>query len=208
VKIAIIKKNLFLSGVWLLNIRKMSLAVLVCVALSGCGGMLPKGRTVTESPWGSFDEAKAAFDKITPYNTSIQDLKNLGFDPYSTPNIKILTYLDLTDRFMPNPSIRMEDLDPGVQECLKQRENCHGYEVDPGVVNSKRYGSFWADFFQFKRSTRQTGWRFNALIVILNGNVVYKLWGGEPVINRDDIRKKPLGPLQQSEDILRTTVMP
>ena len=42
-----------------------------------------------------------------------------------------------------------------------------------------------------------SGWRFNALILIANGVVVYRAWGGQPSINQVDVRTNPLGPLQE-----------
>lgn len=59
--------------------------------LSGCASMLPVSKTNVESTWESFDQAKAAFDKIHPHQTTRADLAALSFDPFKTPNIEILT---------------------------------------------------------------------------------------------------------------------
>ncbi|MDP6935050.1 MAG: adenylate/guanylate cyclase domain-containing protein, partial [Myxococcota bacterium] len=46
-----------------------------------------------------------------------------------TPNITILSYLDLIERFMPHPTITAGDLDPSVRRCIESRDGCGGYEV-------------------------------------------------------------------------------
>ena len=169
---------------------------------SGCAGLLPSIQQTTKSPWQSFEEAKRSFDKIMPQETTGEDLKRLGFDPFETPNVKLITYLELTERFLPNQSIRLEDLDPGVQSCLKVRDVCQGYEVSPTMLNSKRYGNVFLDLFNFRRKQITTGWKFNALIVLKNDLVVHKVWGGEPNVSEFEDKRNPLGPFQDIGKIL------
>ena len=52
------------------------------------------------------------------------------------------------------------------------------------------------DFMNFKRDTHTTGWKFSALIVIIEDKVVYKQWSGNPNIDRNESQNNPLGPLQ------------
>ena len=59
-------------------------------------------------------------------------------------------------------------------------------------------GAFFLDLLGFKRKTIETGWRFNALIVLDNGVAVYKIWSGVPIIDSEKSRKNPLGPFQGS----------
>ncbi len=146
-----------------------------------------------------------AFENIAPLKTSTEELKKLGFDPYSTPNIKILTYLDIIQLFMFNPSIKKEDLDEGIQACINAQTNCSAYKVHIKNILSKRYGSVFLDLFNFKRKIKESGWEFEALIVIVNNTVVYKLWGGKPQIEESKVIKNPLGPLQSPSDLLINT---
>ena len=95
-----------------------------------------------------------------------------------------------------NPSIKVEDLDPGLQKCIKAKAGCNAYSMQPKVLYSKRHGNVILDLFNFKRNTRETGWRFEALAVMVGGVVVYKQWGGNPSIDATTISKNPLGPLQ------------
>ncbi len=169
---------------------------------SGCSGMLPSIEETTKSPWQDFAEAKKAFDNIIPHKTTHEDLKLLGFDPFKVPNVKLITYLDLLRIFLPNDSIRMENLDQGVRSCLEVRDVCLGYQVSPQFLDSKRYGSVFKDLLNFQRNKLTTGWKFNALIVLNDGLVVHKVWGGEPNVSILEIKKNPLGPLQNIDNIM------
>lgn len=173
---------------------------------SGCSSLLPSSKKDTKSPWNVFDEAKTSFDQIIPYKTTSEDLKNLGFDPEETPNIEYLNYLDVVQRFMPNPSIKKEELDEGLLGCISAKEACRAYEVQLKKVSKKRFGNVFLDLFGFRRQTKISGWEFKAIIVMNNDLVVYKIWGGKPKIDEVTDEKKPLGPLQNTEGILRKLV--
>lgn len=177
----------------------LSLACLLC---AGCSSLLPVAKGRVESPWESFDEAKQAFDRITPYQTNRDELHSLNFAPSRNPNIEIVTYLDLIDRFMPSSSFRKEDLPEGIQDCIENNNQCNGYELKINRIESKRFGNVFLDLFNFKRQTHKTGWEFNALIVLESNKVVYKLWSGKPRIDEFTYNKNPLGPLQESGSLL------
>ena len=189
--------------------RNLLFVILACIALIpiSCGSLLPSVKETKTPLWGTFDEAKTAFEKITPHKTTTEELHNLGFDPTSTPNLKILSYLDIIKRFMLNPSITKEDLDAGVQACIEAKTNCRAYEIKLRNIAKKRYGNVLLDLFNFKRRTNETGWEFEALIVMVNGTVVHKFWGGTPIINEHTESKNPLGPLQDSSDLLKKRVL-
>ena len=186
-----LKKFVFCGLSWGL----ISILTLILVA---CGSSLPKGESKTRSQWNSFDEAKASFDNIILHETTTSDLQALGFDPYSTPNVRILSYLDILQKFSPNNSVTPEDFPPSVRSCLASREACLAYEATPGVNTSKRVGNVVLDLLKFKRERIQTGWNFKALIVIDHNVVVYKIWSGVPFIDEGQIHKNPLGPFQDS----------
>src|SRR4030066_2431409 len=183
----------------------ISLPVIALITV-GCGSLLPSVKETTKTYWwGSFDEAKIAFEQIIPYKTTIEELQKLGFDPFQTPNLKILTYLDIIQRFMFNPSIKKEELDEVIQNCIDAKTDCRAYEIQLKNITKKRYGNVFLDLLNFKRSTKESGWEFEALIVIVNNNVVYKLWGGKPIIDESMEIKNPLGPLQNPSDLLIDT---
>lgn len=171
-------------------------AYLLCLSLTGCSGLLPRGDAAVEGPWQSFDDAQETFDQIVPYQTTVADLKALKLDPHTYPNISILSYSDVLRRFVPSPSINADDLDAGVRECIAAKAVCQGLEVDHHSIKRKRVGSFWLDFLNFKRHTDVTGWRFNGVLLIKGDLVVYKLIGGQPHIREQEETRNPLGPLQ------------
>ena len=192
------------------KIKKIfSACCLTCLLLaSGCSSSsyLPSAQETIQSPWETFNDVKSAFDKITPHQTNSDDLRQLGFDPFTTPNIQLINYLDITQRFMPNQSIRLEDLDESLQECLNDRERCHAYEVNLSRSDQERYGNVFMDLFNFRRKTKMTGWAFQAIIVMQNNLVTYKIWSGKPKIDENKDTKNPLGPLQHSEDVVRYAI--
>lgn len=164
--------------------------------ISGCSTLLPSTKQHTESPWDSYEAARNAYDNIVPGQTTLTELEVLGFDPFKTPNVELLNYLDIIQKFMPNQSIRIEDLDPAIQICLKVKDGCSGLKVSPEWISNKRYGNLFLDLFNFDRKTRTSGWRFDALLVVVDKVVVYKLYSGQPKVLRDENKRNPLGPLQ------------
>ena len=152
--------------------------------------------------WESFDEAEAAFKKIIPHQTRVEELKALGFDPHTTPNIKILNYLDIIARFIPNSSIKKEDLHPDVLSCIELKEGCIGYELDLDIVRKKRFGSLALDMTGFEKQTQIYGWDYKALLLIKDGVVVYKLRSGQPSIDKIERKTKPLGPVQEIDNFI------
>ena len=185
---------------------RIGVCMVLAVFVSGCSSMLPEKQQVTESPWKTFQEAKTTYDKIVPNETVNADLTEMGIDPYRTPNVRILSYLDLIGRFLPNNSVRQEDLDKEVRECIAALSSCTGYEFSPSQQHSKRVGWVLADVFNFSRTTLKTGWSFSALIVLNRDRVVYKVWNGMPVKREKLTAETPLGPLQNSGDFLRSAI--
>jgi len=193
---------------WLKRQLKKISCISLLLILVGCSSSsyLPSASETIKSPWDNFNEVKTAFDKISPHQTDSIELKKLGFDPFITPNIELINYLDITQRFMPNQSIKLENLDIALQECLNDREHCHAYEVDLHKTNKDRYGNVILDLFNFRRKTKFTGWEFKAIIVMQNNLVTYKVWSGKPNIDRNEDSKNPLGPLQHSENVIQYAI--
>lgn len=174
---------------------------LAALLAGGCSSLLPQGESVTEGPWPSFEEAQQAFDKIVPRRTTVEELKQLKLDPASNPNITILNYSDVIRRFVPSPSVNAQELDDAVRECIAAKTACQGYEIEQKTLKRQRSGSFWADFLNFNRKVDVVGWRFNGLVLIKGGVVIYKLTGGQPAIREHEESRNPLGPLQSLGDV-------
>lgn len=174
-------------------------------SFTGCANLLPSSKTMVDSPWQDFNSAKLEYEKIVPGVTTVEDLGKINFDPFKVPNIRIMNVTEIIGVFLPNPSIKMEDLDPGIQKCIECRHRCTAYRIEPGVIDKKRIGNFWADLFTFKRHTIGSGWEFRGLITIVDGVVTYRdPVGGKPLVITEEIVKKPLGPLQEIGSLLVT----
>jgi hypothetical protein len=186
------------------NLLVMSVLLLT---VTGCASLLPSSTITTRSPWENFDGAKLTYDKIIPGVTTVKDLKKLGFDPFLIPNIRILNVTEVEAIFLPNPSIKKEDLNPGIQKCIASEERCTAYQILPSSLNVKRVGNFWLDLFTFKRHTINTGWEFRGLITIVDNVVTYRdPPGGRPLINTDQVDVKPLGPVQEVGGVIITEI--
>lgn len=172
------------------------LAIAALLLTCGCGTILQSTHTSTKTAWKSYAEAKASFDRIIPSKTRSEDLWALGFDPLSS-NVKVLTYLDVMQRFLPTPAITMADLDPNVRECIEARDGCRAVELDLTEIRGQHTGNVFLDVFGFRRVNHETGWSFKALLLIRNDVVVYKLSSGQQIIDRKEKTVKPLGPFQE-----------
>lgn len=167
--------------------------------VSGCAALLPRSSTVTNSPWKSYSEVAHAYDSVVPNKSTIHDIKKLGFNIYSTSNLKILSYVDIA---IATATLKRDELGDGIEACLRARNTCNGYVFEPQVINSARYGNFWLDTFNFKRTTRESGWKFKASFLIVDAVVVEKFWYGEPLVELDKELVNPLGPLQEFGNII------
>jgi len=181
----------------MIKILNKIIAMTTMSVVIGCSNLLPTVQQTTESRWKSYEDTRQSFNRIVPGKTTSEELKEMGFDPFENPNIKLLNYLDITRIFIPNESIRMADLHPDIRNCLKAKIECQGYEISPKITNSKRYGNVVLDVFNFRRKTRTTDWKFQGLIILNGDLVVYKLESGEPNILELEDRENPLGPLQE-----------
>jgi len=197
-----------LSGNVFFRLGRLALLVSLTAMLSSCSAtsLLPSQQELVVTPWNSFGDAQNAFDRITPYQTNKKELEELGFAPHLTPNIQILNYLDIMERFMPNQSITRKDLALGLQDCLADQEQCLAYEIIVRKFNSQRFGNVFLDLFNFRRKTTVSGWEFRSLIVIKDNLVVYKLSSGKPKTDELFDMKNPLGPLQSSDRFLWAVV--
>jgi hypothetical protein len=163
--------------------------------LTACTALLPRSRS--ESPtFQTFDEARLAIESLVPRQSDVRQLTTLGLDPVKQPNIAILTRADIIRRAASGSVLSRSDLDAGILTCLDARDACRGWELNVASITRERTGNFWSDFFNFHRRTQTSGWRFNALILLVDDVVVYRAWGGQPVINEVEVNTNPLGPLQ------------
>ena len=174
---------------------RLAVATIV-LALSGCTALLPASKQETVSDWGSYDQALKSLRAIAPYKTVRADVHGAGLDPHVNPNITVLHYADVVQRFSAAALLKPEEMDSGIRDCLRAGMKCSGYAIVVKKLDKNRVGNFWLDSFNFKRETVTAGWSVDALLVFVDDLVVYELIGGQPTITQYEQERNPLGPLQ------------
>lgn len=173
----------------------LSSAVIYCC--TGCAALLPTKTTQTHTGWTEYHQLKNVAHHIHAGQT-LEDIKGLGVDVDRTENIEVLTHLDVAKRF---GLIGLRDVNlkvpEGVQRMVDAAEKGRGYELTVQNTSTKRTGSFWKDFFGFKRVSNETGWKFSILIITVDNKIEYVLHKGNPNINKVTTEKNPLGPFQK-----------
>lgn len=171
-------------------------ALVASTFLVGCSHLLPSGKSDVAGLWTAYSDAEVFFQGVTPYQTTTADLTNQGLNLAAHPNVLRLNYSEVMRRFVPPATIPGYEPDAGVAECLMAKSACEGYEIRQVYVSKRRYGSFWADFLNFKRTTEVDGWEFIAVLLVKNNTVIYKLTGGKPKLKEHEFSRNPLGPFQ------------
>lgn len=160
--------------------------------------MLPSSRevTATGSGWQKYADAEATFAHIVPGKTTAAELKALNLDPSTNPSVARLQTWQVRERFIPNKLVTLDELDDGVRACIEAGPGCTAYEVNYVSTQSKRIGNAALDVIKVHRETETRGFRFNGLILVKDGVVVYTLTAGQPRIQQVQETHDPLGPLQ------------
>lgn len=172
------------------------IAGLVLVALAGCSSLLPHGSSDTPSPFETFAQAEAAAYRIVPFRTAVSELKTLGFDPEGGKNVTLIPYPDVLSRLVPYSGVPLDALDAGIRACIDARTSCRAYVFHFERQDRHRTGGFLGDFFNFRRLTEVTGWWFDALVVVSDGQVLFRNIAGQATTSRVERQLNPLGPFQ------------
>ncbi len=183
---------------------RVAAALALPLALAGCQSLLPRGEAEVRSPWKSFEDARLAIEAIVPERTTVAGLSAAGIDPYTSPNVQLLTYSDILLRF-PASGIATA-LDSGLRECLASGKACTGYSINVRDVKRDRVGNFWKDSLGFRREVQVSGWTFNALILLVGDRVVYTLYGGQPMLRKQEVTRQPPGPIQDFGDAVGNVI--
>jgi hypothetical protein len=180
----------------LLRWIKIAACAAALALLGACSTLLPSAHT-DSSTFSDFEAARSAVEGLLPLDPKAPASHAGAFDPRRHPNATLLTQADVVRMFfIPNTMLTRADLDPGVLACVEARGACHGIELKMAKINKVRTGNFLKDLTNFSRRTETTGWRFNAVILFVDQQVVYRAWGGQPEVNELELADNPLGPLQ------------
>lgn len=174
-----------------------SIVAVSVLCLCSCTSLLPKGQSEDLSPFSKYEDARNAFGKVMPYRTTLADLKTFGFDAQSSTNVREIAYPQFMSLVAESPYLPMEQLDVGIRDCITAGSRCRAYVFQFGHQSRNRTGGFWLDFFNFKRVTQTSGWRFQGVVLVRDDNLVlFRNHSGEPNIEKTEVRRNPLGPLQ------------
>ena len=165
--------------------------------LVGCKSLLPTQTINTQTQWADYEAIDTAVSSIRAGDT-LHHLRAIGIDVNSTANIESLTYLDIARRFgligLRDASVIVPE---GVKKLMQAAEKGRGYELVIESTHHQRVGSFWADFFQFRKKIHITGWKYSVLFIVVDDKVQYVLSKGSPNIDKIEKHKNPLGPFQK-----------
>lgn len=170
----------------------------VAMVLVGCGGLglLPYESDTKNTSFQDYRAVVAAYGEIAPGVTRASDLGGLGFDAARTPNVEILSYLGVIERFMPRDSIHFDTLAPAVRICIDARDRCTAYVFRLSRLHQEREGNVLLDLMGFHRITYNYGWSAEVILLVQDGRVTYKVISGQPNIQDYHDKVQPLGPLQ------------
>lgn len=158
--------------------------------------MLPHSDTEVTTHFAGFEQAGETIESLKPFKSNKATLAGLGLAPGKQANITILTYTDMLHRFVAGSAIERKNLDPGIIACFDALHRCSAWEINISKISKRRNGNVPLDLFNFARRTEVTGWRFNAIVVLVDDTVVYRTWGGQPHVSELETSRNPLGPLQ------------
>lgn len=170
----------------------------IALALVGCGGLglLPYQTDIKNTNFRSYGAVQAAYEAVAPGLTRESDLGKLGFDAAGSPNVEVLSYLGVIERFIPRDSTKFDKLDPAVQSCIEARNACSAYVFKPERLHEESEGNWFLDILGFERTTVNYGWSAEVVLLIHDGRVAYKVMSGKPHIHDYHDLVQPLGPLQ------------
>lgn len=186
---------------------KLFVSTVLMLSLVGCGGLglLPHESKASANNFQTYEQVQAAYAGVTPGATRLTDLPKLGFDSATTPNVEVLSYLGVIERFMPRNTMSYDRLAPQVQSCIEAQDRCSAFVFHPQHVESRRTGNFFLDLLGFERQTVDSGWSAEVVLLMQDGRVAYKVMSGRPRIDETHDEISPLGPLQDMGNAVTRT---
>ena len=151
--------------------------LLVTLALVGCAGLglLPYRAGAQADGFKSYKALQTAYRSIRPGKTLASDLGRLGFDATSSPDVKVLSYLAVIERFMPKNSVGFDRLAPAVQSCLDARDRCTAYLYRPSRGESGLLG-----LIAEPSAAATPHWSGEVVLLVQDGRVAYKAMSEGP----------------------------
>lgn len=187
-----------------MRIAVLTLTLALAAVLAGCSGILPRESNANTAEFQTYNELQAAYDKIVPGTTTLNQLADIGLDPKKLPNIAELSYIEVMDKFMPQYSpITIDRVPQGARECIEAKNRCSGFVFRFDRRQTRHNGNVVADIFQFHQTKVKYGWSAEIILLLRDRDVVYKLMSGMPYAEERMDNSRPLGPLQNVDGVTK-----
>jgi hypothetical protein len=174
----------------------------VAAVLAGCSGVLPRESQANTASFETYNDLQAAYDKIVPGSTNLTQLAAIGLDPKALPNIEVLSYIEVTNKFMPQYSpITIDRVPKGARECIEAKSRCSALVFRFDRRQSRHNGNVVADLLQFHQDKVKYGWSAEIILLMRDEDVVYKVMSGMPYAEERMENTRPLGPLQDVDGV-------
>jgi hypothetical protein len=194
------RTSIFAHGGVAMRIAVLTLAL--AAVLAGCSGILPRESTADTAEFQTYNDLQAAYDKIIPGTTTRSQLAEIGLDPNTLPNITVLSYVEVMDKFMPQYSpITLDRVAKGARACIEAKNRCSGLVFRFDRRQTRHNGNVVADVFQFRQDKVKYGWSAEIILLMRDDDVVYKLMSGMPYAEERMDNTRPLGPLQDVDGV-------
>ncbi|HEX4365947.1 MAG TPA: hypothetical protein VH023_03910 [Rhodopila sp.] len=157
--------------------RYASIVVLgVTLAVVGFGilSLLPHQPDTAGLGIRSLKELAAAYDRVKPGATRASALARLGFDT-STPNVEVLSYLGVMERFMARDTVAFDKLDVAIQDCIEARDRCTALVFTPSETKVQAAGML--SVFGIDSAKAASG-PAEVTLLVQDGRVAYKMIRG------------------------------
>ena len=178
------------------------------LVLAGCAGILPRESTVSPSQFQTYEQMSASYSGIQLGITRLNELPALGFGTQTTPNIEVLSYSQIINRFLPAEGMTLQQAPAPVRACIKAQFRCSAYVFRFQHSTRKRTGGVVPDILGIERNTVSSGWSAEVVLLLEDDVVVYKMISARPFIQERTDKSKPLGPLQDLDGNISGTPSP
>jgi hypothetical protein len=178
------------------NMREQIVGGVFLLCLAGCGGVLPHETNVDSSKFQTYDQVTASYGGVHLGQTRLNELPALGLDTQTSPNIEVLSYTEIVNRFLPAKTVTLQQAPPGVRLCIEAQYRCSAYVFHLEHSRKQRSGSVVPDLLGIEQNTVNDGWSAEIVLLLEDDLVVYKVISGTPHTQDRHEKTRPLGPFQ------------
>jgi len=182
--------------------HKQIVGGMLALVLAGCGGVLPHESDADSTKFLTYDQVSSSYAGIQLGKTRLGELPGLGFDTRLTPNIEVLSYSEIVDRFLPSETISEQTAPSPVRRCIEAQYRCSAYVFHLTHSHTQHSGNVVPDLLGTERDTVNSGWSAEVVLLVQDDLVVYKVISGRPYAQDLQNETQPLGPLQDLRQLI------